>query len=87
MSQCSKDISICRSRRKSCRICYGSELVIICTPVETICDIIKKIIPHLCKNALVTDVGSVKKNICQVAENLFKNEAASFIGSHPMAGS
>ena len=39
----------------------GSELVIICTPVETICDIIEKIIPHLCKNALVTDVGSVKK--------------------------
>ena len=65
----------------------GSELVIICTPVETICDIIEKIIPHLCKNALVTDVGSVKKNICQVAENLFKNETASFIGSHPMAGS
>ena len=39
----------------------------------------EKIIPHLCKNALVTDVGSVKKNICQVAENLFKNETASFI--------
>ena len=65
----------------------GSELVVICTPVETITDIIREIIPHLSKKALVTDVGSVKKNICQAAEDLFKNETASFIGSHPMAGS
>ena len=39
----------------------GSELVVICTPVETITDIIREIIPHLSKKALVTDVGSVKK--------------------------
>ena len=65
----------------------GSELVVICTPIETINGILKEIIPHLSKNALVTDVGSVKKNICQVAEDLFKNTLASFIGSHPMAGS
>jgi prephenate dehydrogenase len=35
----------------------------------------------------VTDVGSLKKEICKKAEKVFKGKCSSFIGSHPMAGS
>lgn len=65
----------------------GSDFVIICTPVETIAAILKKIAPIVEDDSIVTDVGSVKALICREAENLFKSRSASFIGSHPMAGS
>lgn len=65
----------------------GSDFVIICTPVETMSTILKKIAPIVEDESIITDVGSVKALICQEAEILFKSKSASFIGSHPMAGS
>ena len=38
----------------------GSELVIICTPVNIIPEIISKISPFLEQDSIVTDVGSTK---------------------------
>ena len=35
----------------------------------------------------MTDVGSLKKEICEKGEQAFENKSSSFIGSHPMAGS
>ena len=63
--------------------CEGSDLVVICTPVETIVPLIEQIAPSLRPDALVTDVGSTKKLICREAQGI----AVNFIGSHPMAGS
>jgi prephenate dehydrogenase len=57
-----------------------AELVIVCTPVETIADHVRKI-AAAAPTALITDVGSTKEQI--VAEAA----AARFIGSHPLAGS
>ena len=65
----------------------GSDLIIICTPVETIGDILKQIKPFLGENSLVTDVGSIKGSICNIAQETLGDSMASFIGSHPMAGS
>ena len=65
----------------------GSDMVIICTPVETMSSILSTIVNHLEEGCLVTDVGSVKGIICENAKDLFKFNDVSFIGSHPMAGS
>ena len=65
----------------------GSQLVVLCTPVETITSILNSIIDDLDESCIVTDVGSVKSEICKNAQNLFKKSKSSFIGSHPMAGS
>ena len=65
----------------------GSDMVIICTPVETMSSILSTIVNHLEEGCLVTDVGSVKGIICENAKDLFKFPGISFIGSHPMAGS
>ena len=65
----------------------GSDMVIICTPVETMSSILSTIVNHLEEECLVTDVGSVKGIICENAKDLFKSPGISFIGSHPMAGS
>ncbi|MGZ0656780.1 prephenate dehydrogenase [Coraliomargarita sp. W4R72] len=63
--------------------CVGSQLVVICTPVETIVPLLEQVAGSLAPNALVTDVGSTKSLICREA----RGACANFIGSHPMAGS
>jgi prephenate dehydrogenase len=63
--------------------CAGSELVVICTPVETIVPLLEQIGSALAPCALVTDVGSTKSLICREA----RGTGVNFIGSHPMAGS
>ena len=47
----------------------GSDLVVVCTPVNHIEKILQKILPLASKNSLITDVGSVKESICRVAES------------------
>jgi len=66
--------------------CKGSQLVVICTPVETIIPLLKQIAPSLSDYALVTDVGSTKSQICRAAQGI-DLQPGTFIGSHPMAGS
>lgn len=65
----------------------GSDLAIICTPVDTIVEIIRKISPFMEKDSIVTDVGSVKNEICLEGNKALIDSEGVFIGSHPMAGS
>ena len=64
----------------------GSNLVILCTPVQTIVPLLTEIAPALKDGSIVTDVGSTKKHICEGAKD-HPQENFTFIGSHPMAGS
>lgn len=64
----------------------GSQLTVICTPVQTILPLLGEISPALHSGSIVTDVGSTKGNICAGTETLPKRDY-TFIGSHPMAGS
>lgn len=63
-----------------------SDLVIICTPVDMITPMLSKIGHGLKPSALVTDVGSTKSRICRLSSTAVSGKA-TFIGSHPMAGS
>ena len=63
----------------------NADLVIICTPVESIPKYFKAIKKFLKSTAIVTDVGSTKDNIVNC---IFSDpQASQYIGSHPMAGS
>ncbi|MEA2081972.1 MAG: prephenate dehydrogenase [Elusimicrobiota bacterium] len=62
-------------------------LIFLCTPVDTIIKLGKKIIPFMKKGAVITDVGSVKKEICASLAPLAKKRGVLFSGAHPMAGS
>ncbi len=65
-----------------------ASLVVICAPVETIPALATAIRPHLRATALVTDVGSVKGDLCRRAAAAYDAAAGPlFVGSHPMAGS
>jgi cyclohexadieny/prephenate dehydrogenase len=64
----------------------GAQLTIICSPVDQIIPLLTTIAPHLAAGSFVTDVGSVKTEICQKGHAaIFPH--AHFVGSHPMAGS
>jgi prephenate dehydrogenase len=67
----------------------GAALVVICAPVENIPELAAQIRPHLPASAIVTDVGSVKGELCRRVQAAYPAGATGpvFIGSHPMAGS
>jgi cyclohexadieny/prephenate dehydrogenase len=67
----------------------AASLVVIATPVTRIIDLVNRIAAHLPADCIVTDVGSVKAEICRHAQaSLTSAESKGvFIGSHPMAGS
>jgi prephenate dehydrogenase len=69
-----------------------ADLTVLCTPIDHILGVLERwrvILPAFKSGAIVTDVGSTKAAICEAARAAFakSNLAASFIGSHPMAGS
>ena len=62
-------------------------LVILCTPISKMRELALQMRPFLSPGAVVTDVGSVKASVVQELEPLLREAGASFVGSHPMAGS
>lgn len=65
----------------------GSDLTLLCTPVHSILPLLEQIQPALKEGSTVSDVGSTKVQICHGAQRVFRNTSATFLGSHPMAGS
>jgi prephenate dehydrogenase len=65
----------------------GSDLIILATPVGGIIDLIERIGPLASPEALITDVGSTKKEIIERARSVFGDKAPQrFLAGHPMAG-
>lgn len=64
---------------------HGADLVILATPVAVILDHLPRLQPHLSPRALITDVGSTKRRICERAAELYAQQPL-FLGGHPMAG-
>lgn len=74
---------VCETPEAACR---SADLVVICAPVEKIAPLAAQAGAALPAGAIVTDVGSVKGEICRKAQAAMP-ERARFVGSHPMAGS
>jgi prephenate dehydrogenase len=64
----------------------GADLVILCTPVGIFEPLLREIAPALRAGSIVTDVGSTKRSVCRIAEQILPS-GIHFVGSHPMAGS
>ena len=63
-----------------------ASLVVLAAPVDKIIELARQISPHLPAGALVTDVGSVKGELCRACHAALAPHAR-FVGAHPMAGS
>ncbi|MCU0454299.1 MAG: prephenate dehydrogenase [Bacteroidetes bacterium] len=62
-----------------------ADLVILALPAREILRQLKSIAPHVPATTLVTDTGSVKREVLMAAQRFFPK--GNFIGGHPMAGS
>lgn len=60
----------------------AADVVFVCTPISAIAPTVQQLIPHLSADAIITDVGSVKKSVVEAITPLWAN----FVGGHPMAG-
>jgi prephenate dehydrogenase len=64
-----------------------ADIVVICVPIWAIAKLAEQIVPALKSGAIVTDVGSTKTQLLSAMHPLFLDSPASFVGSHPIAGS
>jgi prephenate dehydrogenase len=64
-----------------------ADVIVLAVPVLAIKDWMQQLAPLLRAGQLVTDVGSTKVEIVELAERLFvEAERANFLPGHPMAG-
>lgn len=68
------------------KACDGADLVVFATPVGSFTGVAKKISSALKRNAIVTDVGSVKGKLVRDMEKLMPR-GVFFVAAHPIAGS
>lgn len=64
---------------------HKCDLVFICVPVLMACDYLKQLSQYVSDSTIITDTGSTKNDIEQVAKALGLEQ--QFVGGHPMAGS
>ncbi len=65
----------------------GAQLVILATTIGAFEELTRQMLPSLPKDAIVTDIGSVKHYVHRTTGALLHERGYQFIGSHPMAGS
>ena len=65
----------------------NADLIVLCTPLAQMRVLTDGFTPHLKTGAIVTDVGSVKGVVAAELTETIRAAGASYIGSHPMAGS
>jgi len=64
----------------------GAGLILFCMPIGGMAAVAERIVGKVRRDALVTDVGSVKQTVVESLGKIFIGKA-EFVGSHPMAGS
>jgi prephenate dehydrogenase len=65
----------------------GADFVVVCTPVLTMPDLVRSLRDRLAVGSIVTDVGSTKAFLAHELGAILSGSPATFVGSHPMAGS
>jgi prephenate dehydrogenase len=64
-----------------------ADLVVLATPPELIVPMARRVLPHLVRGAILTDVASVKAEVVAPIEALVRaGSGVEFVGGHPMAG-
>jgi prephenate dehydrogenase len=75
------------NRENAAELARLADATVLAVPVLAIKDWMQQLAPVLHAGQLVTDVGSTKVEIVELAERLFADpERASFLPGHPMAG-
>ncbi len=63
---------------------HGADLVVLAMPLPQVSDALASLAPHLAPGTLLTDVGTLKQPVLDLARALAPH--ARFVGGHPLAG-
>ncbi len=63
-----------------------ADVVVVGTPVGAIGQQLEAIYPNLADDCIVSDVGSVKQHVVNVARQSLKQHSSRFIPAHPISG-
>jgi prephenate dehydrogenase len=87
VDECVRARAVDSATRNLLEAVADADLIVFCTPLGQMKALGEQIVPALKKDAIVTDVGSVKGSVTVDLEPIIKKAGGHFIGSHPMAGS
>src|SRR5271154_4682627 len=74
------------NREGALEVARLADVIVLAVPVLAIKDWMQQLAPLMRPGQLVTDVGSTKVEIVELAERVFGDQTASFLPGHPMAG-
>ncbi|MBV6272234.1 prephenate dehydrogenase/arogenate dehydrogenase family protein [Alcaligenaceae bacterium CGII-47] len=64
-----------------------ADLVLLATPVGAMGPALRSMAPYLSPHVLVTDAGSTKADVADMARDILGERCAQFVPGHPIAGS
>ena len=64
-----------------------ADLILLATPVGAMAEALRSMAPHLSPDTLVTDAGSTKTDVAELARDILGARCAQFVPGHPIAGS
>jgi len=86
VAECEKLGVVDHATRDPQQAARNADLIVLCTPISQMREVLSPMLPALKPNAIVTDVGSVKGSVVQELEPMVARAGGQFVGSHPMAG-
>ena len=86
IAECDKFGVVDHATRDPLRAVENADLVVLCTPIARMREVLQQMLPALKQGAIVTDVGSAKASVVHELEPLVAGAGGHFVGSHPMAG-
>ena len=63
-----------------------ADIIVIATPVGTFRNIFSEVKPLIVDDVIVSDVGSTKTNIVDIAKEILGDKSQCFVPAHPIAG-
>ncbi|MHB1528974.1 MAG: prephenate dehydrogenase [Acidiferrobacteraceae bacterium] len=75
-----------RSETSPARAARGADVIVLATPVGSMPLLFEAIAPNLSKDAVVTDVGSVKEVLVTAARSALGAHFPRYVPGHPIAG-
>lgn len=64
-----------------------ADLILLATPVGAMAEALRSMAPHLSPGTLITDAGSTKTDVAELARDILGARCAQFVPGHPIAGS
>ena len=68
------------------KACSDADMILIAAPVAQTKSILLSIKPYLNQQTIITDAGSTKGDVLQVAREVLGEQFSQFVGGHPVAG-